>query len=183
MNRRWIAVGGAAALLAGGAALALALSPEFFPVEVGSFAPTFRATDPGTGREITLADYRGQVVVLNIWATYCAPCKVEMPSLEALQRDLGPRGLKIVAVSADETGPEVVRQYARDMGLTFQILHDPSGRVGRAYRTTGIPESFVINREGRIVKKVVGPTDWDAALSRDLMRRLLAQGGLAGMRP
>jgi len=177
MRAQWIAVAVVVLVLGAGLVLGLKLKPEIFPVEVGSTAPTFAATDLATGRHVTLADYRGEVVLLNIWATWCEPCKVEMPSLEQLQKDMGPQGLKIVAVSIDEGGPDVVRQYARDLGLTFDILHDQSGHIQQIYQTTGVPESFVINREGRIEKKVIGATDWDAAVNKDLVRRLLARQG------
>ena len=177
MKAQWIAVAVVVLVLGAGLALGLKLKPEIFPVEVGSSAPPFEATDLQTGRRVTLADYKDQVVLLNIWATWCEPCKVEMPSLEQLQKDVGPQGLKIVAVSIDEGGSDVVRQYARDLGLTFAILHDQSGRIKQIYQTTGVPESFVINREGKIEKKVIGATDWDATVSQDLMRRLLAQRG------
>ena len=177
MKTQWIAVGVVVLVLGAGLALGLKLKPEIFPVEVGSSAPSFEANDLATGRRVTLADYKGQVVLLNIWATWCEPCKVEMPSLEQLQKDLGPRGLKIVAVSIDEGSADVVRQYARDLGLTFGILHDQSGRIKDIYQTTGVPESFVINRAGKIEKKVIGAADWDATVNKDLMRRLLAQQG------
>jgi cytochrome c biogenesis protein CcmG/thiol:disulfide interchange protein DsbE len=177
MRRQWIVVAVIVAVLGAGAYLGIKLSPEIFPVGVDSVAPDFTATNLGTGRPVTLADYKGDVVLLNIWATWCEPCKVEMPSMERLQKELGPEGLKIVAVSVDEGGAEAVRQFTRDYGLTFQVLHDPSGRIQRTYQTTGVPESFVINRAGRIVKKVVGASDWDAAVNKDLMRRLLAQHG------
>jgi cytochrome c biogenesis protein CcmG, thiol:disulfide interchange protein DsbE len=175
MRAQWIAVAVVCLVLGAGLALGLKLKPEIFPVEVGSSAPLFEATDLATGRRVTLADYRGQVVLLNIWATWCEPCKVEMPSLEQLQQEMGPRGLKIVAVSIDEGGPDVVRQYARDLGLTFGILHDQSGRIKQIYQTTGVPESFIINREGKIEKKVIGAADWVATVNKDLVRRLLAQ--------
>jgi peroxiredoxin len=177
MRAQWIAVAVIVVVLGAGVALGLKLRPEIFPVEVGSSAPIFAATDLASGQRVTLASYKGQVVLLNIWATWCEPCKVEMPSLEQLQREMGPRGLKILAVSIDEGGPDVVRQYARDLGLTFPILHDQSGRIKQIYQTTGVPESFVINREGRIEKKVIGATDWDAAVNKDLVRRLLARQG------
>jgi cytochrome c biogenesis protein CcmG/thiol:disulfide interchange protein DsbE len=177
MRAQWIAVAVVVLVLGAGIALGLKLKPEIFPVEVGSSAPTFEATDLATGRRVTLANYKGQVILLNIWATWCEPCKVEMPSLEQLQKELGPQGLKIVAVSIDEGSPDVVRQYARDLGLTFGILHDQSGRIKQSYQTTGVPESFIINREGKIEKKVIGATDWDATVNKDLVRRLLAQRG------
>jgi peroxiredoxin len=68
-----------------------------------------------------------------------------------------------------------VREFAREHGLTFEILHDPSRSIERIYQTTGVPESFVLNRDGSIVKKVIGAAEWDAAVNRDLVRRLLAQ--------
>ena len=177
MNRQWAIVGGIVVVLAAALVLILKLSPQIFPVEVGSSAPAFSATDLRTGQSATLADYKGQVVLLNVWATWCEPCKIEMPSMEQMEKELGPKGLKIVAVSIDEGGPEAVRQFAHDYGLTFRILQDQSGKIQRIYQTTGVPESFVINRQGKIVKKVIGATDWDATVNKDLVRRLLAQQG------
>jgi cytochrome c biogenesis protein CcmG/thiol:disulfide interchange protein DsbE len=175
MNRQWIIVGAIIAVLAAALLLVIKLSPEIFPVEVGSTAPAFSATDLKTGKPATLADFKGEVVLLNVWATWCEPCKIEMPSMEQLEKEMGPQGLKIVAVSIDEGTGDAVRQFARDYGLTFRILHDPAGHIQRIYQTTGVPESFVINRQGKIVKKVIGAADWDATVNKDLMRRLLAQ--------
>lgn len=177
MKAQWIAVAVVVVILGAGLALGLKLHPEIYPVEVGSTAPNFGATDIRTGQKVTLADYKGQVVLLNVWATWCEPCKIEMPSLEQMQKDLGPQGLKIVAVSVDQGGTDVVREYAHDMGLTFQILHDPTGDIQRIYQTTGIPETFVINRAGKIEKKVAMAADWTATVNEDLVRRLLAQQG------
>jgi cytochrome c biogenesis protein CcmG, thiol:disulfide interchange protein DsbE len=177
MKAQWIAVAVVVVILGAGLTLGLKLKPEIFPVQVGSSAPGFVATDLQSGRKVTLADFKGQVVLLNVWATWCEPCKVEMPSMEQLEKDLGPSGLKIVAVSVDEGSDPVVRQFAHDLGLTFRILHDPSGDIQRIYQTTGIPESFVINRAGKIEKRVIGAADWTATVNEDLVRRLLAQQG------
>jgi cytochrome c biogenesis protein CcmG, thiol:disulfide interchange protein DsbE len=177
MRAQWIAVAVVVVILGAGLALGLKLKPEIFPVQVGSSAPDFVATDLQSGRKVTLADFKGQVVLLNVWATWCEPCKVEMPSMEQLEKDLGPSGLKIVAVSVDEGGDPVVRQFAHDFGLTFRILHNQSGDIQRIYQTTGIPESFVINRAGKIEKRVIGAADWTATVNEDLVRRLLAQQG------
>ncbi len=177
MKAQWIAVAVVVVILGAGLTLGLKLKPEIFPVQVGSAAPAFTATDLQSGRPVTLGDFKGQVVLLNVWATWCEPCKVEMPSMEQLQKDLGPSGLKILAVSVDQGGAPAVKQFARDLGLTFQILHDPSGDIQRIYQTTGIPESFVINRAGKIEKKVIGAADWTATVNEDLVRRLLAQQG------
>ena len=154
---------------------------RFLPVDVGSRAPTFLATDL-QGRPVRLEDLRGQVVLLNIWATWCGPCRDEMPSMERLHRELGPHGLKIVAVSVDAARGAVaadgqaggdVAEFARQLGLTFTIWHDPSGQIQRTYRTTGVPESFIIDRNGIIQKKVIGATEWDTGSHPELIRRLL----------
>ena len=177
MRKQWLIVAAVVALLTTGAVLGVKLAPTIFPVEVGARAPDFRALDLDSRDTVALASYRGQVVLLNIWATWCEPCRVEMPSMEQLHQDLGPAGLKVVAISIDEAGPEVVREFRREYGLTFRILHDQSRAVERTFQTTGVPESFVLNREGVIVKKVIGAADWHSAVNRDLIRRLLAQRG------
>ena len=177
MKKQWIIVLVIVGVLTAGAVAAVKLSPDIFPVEVGSRAPEFKAADLHTGDTLSLASYRGEVVLLNIWATWCEPCRIEMPALERLQRSMGPQGLKIVSVSIDEAGPEVVRQFQREYGLTFQILHDRSRAIERIYQTTGVPETFILNREGRIVKKVIGAAEWDSPINQDLIGRLLAQHG------
>ncbi len=177
MKKQWIIVGIIVALLVGGAYLGLKLSPDIFPVEAGSRAPDFKAVDINTGDTVSLDQFKGQVVLVNVWATWCEPCKVEMPSIERLHRELAPQGLKILAVSVDNSDDGVVKKYQQDMGLTFRILHDRQGTIERTYQTTGYPESFVLNRDGQIVKKVIGAAQWDAPVNRDLFKRLLAQHG------
>jgi cytochrome c biogenesis protein CcmG/thiol:disulfide interchange protein DsbE len=175
MKTQWLVVGAIVAVLAAALVLGLRLSPQIFPVGVDSRAPDFRATALTTDSTKTLADFKGQVVLLNVWATWCAPCRVEMPSIQRLHQEFGPQGLKVVAVSIDEAGPEVVREFVRERGLSFEILLNPSRTIERVYQTTGVPESFVLNRNGVIVKKVIGAAEWDSAVNRDLIRRLLAQ--------
>jgi len=177
MRKQWLVVGAIVLVLGAALALGLKLSPEIFPVEVGSKAPDFRAGALAGSATRTLADYKGQVVLLNVWATWCAPCRVEMPSIENLYREFGPQGLKVVAISIDEAGPDVVREFIRERGFSFEVLLDPSRSIERIYQTTGVPESFVLNRDGVIVKKVIGAAEWDSAVNRDLIRRLLAQKG------
>ena len=121
----------------------------------------------------TFADYGGKVVLLNVWATWCEPCRVEMPSLERLYRRLGGSDFRVVAVSIDEDGDSVVRSFARNLGLTFDILHDPTAAIRRDYQATGVPESWVINRDGVIVKKVIGAAEWDGPVNEILIRRLI----------
>jgi peroxiredoxin len=168
-------VGVVVVLLAGGLFAGVRLfADDLYPVGVGSRAPAFRAKDVHSGATRTLANYRGQVVLLNVWATWCEPCKIEMPSMEELFRAYGPKGVHIVAVSIDDAVPEdSVRAYAKALGLTFDILHDPSHEIERAYQTTGYPESFVIDRAGVIRKKWISAADWDSPANRALFDELL----------
>ena len=163
------------------------LGNELFPVTVGSSAPDFRArTLVPPVREKTLADYKGQVVLLNIWATWCGPCRIEMPSIERLHQAFGPRGLKVVAVSVDDPGTEErVRAFADSLRLTFEILHNPAGDIQQTYQTTGVPETFVIGPDGTIRKKFIGADNWSSPSNRALIASLLgvAAGDTAAAAP
>ena len=167
-------------VLAGGVFAAThALRDELFPVTLGSHAPQFEAATLDTQPvKRTLADYRGKVVMLNIWATWCTPCIVEMPTLEALHREFKDSDLRIVAVSIDQPQTEsAIRQFVKELGLTFEVLHDPAGNITRDYQATGYPETFVIGRDGVIRKKVIGAADWHSEGNRALVRQLLAEPG------
>jgi peroxiredoxin len=183
VRQQWLIVGIVVAVLGGGLFAGVRLfADELFPVGVGSAAPSFTAKDVHSGATRTLANYRGEVVLLNIWATWCEPCKVEMPSMEELYRAYGPRGVHIVAVSIDDAvGEDSIRAYAKQLRLTFEILHDPTGGIERAYQATGYPESFVIDRGGVIRRKWISATDWNAPASRALFDELL--GAPAPPRP
>jgi len=153
------------------------LRHELFPVELGSKAPDFTAfTIDSTPKIKTLADYRGRVLMINVWATWCLPCRVEMPSIEALHKAYGPKGLKIVAVSIDDPGTEpAIRAFAKQYGLTFEILHDPKGAITQAYDISGYPETFIVGRDGIIRKKLMTATDWNSPDARALVHRLLTE--------
>jgi thiol-disulfide isomerase/thioredoxin len=182
-RKQWIVVGAVVALLAALVGVGWANRGSFLPLDVGSEAPAFSARDL-QGRPVSLADLRGKVVLLNIWATWCGPCRAEMPSLQRLHQQLGPEGLVVVAVSVDAAAGSRdasgnpggdVAAFGRQYGLTFPLWHEPTGGIQRAYRTTGIPESFVIGRDGSIRKKVIGATEWDDPTNVELIRRLLKQ--------
>ena len=175
-RQQWTVVAAVLAFLAAGLfAATRILGDELFPVTVGADAPDFAArTLDDSARVKTIADYRGEVVLLNIWATWCGPCRVEMPSMQALHRSLGPHGLKVVAVSVDDAGSEeTIRTFGREYGLTFELLHDASGDIRKRYQTTGVPETFVIGRDGTIRKKVIGATNWNSAANRAVLASLL----------
>ncbi len=152
------------------------------PVTAGTVAPDFEVKDLAGGLA-RLGDHRGEVVLVNIWATWCLPCRIEMPSMERLYQEIGEDGFEIMAVSIDaEVGffdlagrpGGDIQAFADSLGLTFPMLHDPSGGIERLYRTTGVPETFLIGRDGIIYKKVAGGTEWDAPQHKELIQRLLA---------
>jgi len=172
-SRQWTAMIAIVTTVVFGLALVLKLRPQINLVEVGSRAPDFPAVDLETGQPATFARYRGQVVLLNVWATWCQPCRVEMPSMERLHRTFADTDFRIVAVSIDKEGPEVVERFVKELGLTFDILHDATADIQRIYQTTGVPESFVIDRDGIIIKKVIGAAEWDGPVTETLLRRLL----------
>lgn len=131
-------------------------------IEVGQQAPDF--TFPGLdGRSVSLSDYRGKVVLLNIWATWCPPCVEEMPSMQRLYQTLKDEPFEILAVSVDARGKEAVGPFMQKYKLTFPALLDTEGSIRNLYGATGIPESFIIDQQGILVKKIIGPLTWDGA--------------------
>ena len=127
--------------------------------EVGSRAPDFTLVSLGGG-SVRLSDYEGKVVLLNFWATWCRPCREEMPSMESLYRRLKTREFEILAVSIDIQGQDVVQPFVAKYDLTFPVLLDPDNRIYGLYRVTGVPETFIIDKKGLIVSKIIGPRNW-----------------------
>ncbi len=147
-----------------------------YGLKPGTEAPGFRLPSLAGG-EMDLASQRGKVVVLNFWATWCPPCVAEMPSLERLHRALSPEGLSVVTVSTDEDEAEL-RKFVSQRALSVPVLMDPGGRVaGNEYRTTGYPETFLLDRQGRILRHIVGPAEWDSPEMLAELRRLLGGAG------
>ena len=134
------------------------LSGKPRPVKGGP-APNF--TLPGLdGKMISLADFNGKVVLLNIWATWCPPCVEEMPSMEKLYQELKDEDFEILAVSIDVSGAIAVIPFMKKHKLSFPALTDTKGAIRSLYQTTGVPESFIIDKDGIIVEKVIGPRAW-----------------------
>jgi peroxiredoxin len=122
-------------------------------------APDF--TFPGLdGKKVSLSDYKGKVVLVNIWATWCPPCVDEMPSMEKLYRKFKGKNFEILAVSIDEPGLKAVAPFMKKSNLTFPALIDSEGAIKAVYGITGVPESFIVDQQGIIIKKIVGPVDW-----------------------
>jgi cytochrome c biogenesis protein CcmG, thiol:disulfide interchange protein DsbE len=160
------------------------LRKELFPVELGTKAPDFTAfTLDSIPKEKRLADYRGKVLMINVWATWCLPCRVEMPSIEALNKAYASKGLQIVAVSIDDPGTDsTIRAFVKQYGLTFEVLHDAQGKISDLYDVTGYPETFIIGKDGIIRKKLMSATDWNSPDARALMDRLLSEESEASSR-
>jgi thiol-disulfide isomerase/thioredoxin len=156
------------------------LRNELSPVGVGTEAPAFTvSTLDSIPKKKSLDEYKGQVLLINIWATWCVPCRAEMPSIEQVHRELGPKGLKVLAISVDDPGSDsLIRDFMKEYGLTFEVLHDSGGQEGkisRDYQTSGYPETVIIGRDGIIRKKFLGAQNWNSAENRALIERLLAE--------
>ena len=126
------------------------------------------------GRAVQLTALRGKVVFVNVWATWCAPCIEEMPTIQQLYERLHGRGLEILAVSLDALGAQVVVPFIQSHRLSFPTLLDTKNIVQRLYMTTGVPESFIVDKRGILVEKVVGPRDWAHPQLLAQFERLLA---------
>jgi thiol-disulfide isomerase/thioredoxin len=137
--------------------------PGNFAVHDGPKAvPAIEFRD-GDGRQRRLADFQGKVVVLNIWATWCGPCRHEMPTLDRLQARLGGPDFEVVALSIDRAGPKVVAKFYAEVGVQHLSMYiDSSGKAARDLGTLGLPTTLLIDREGREIGRLVGPAEWDA---------------------
>ena len=127
----------------------------------------------GTTR--TLDDYAGSYVLLNFWATWCAPCRIEMPALERLHQELADRGLRIVGVDiGEETGD--VRRFVEETGITFEIVIDHDLSTGRVYAARSLPMTYILDPEGTIVARAIGVRDWDSEPMRSMFAALVGDG-------
>ncbi len=135
---------------------------------VGQSAPDFQLKTVD-GRTIRLSDLRGKVVLVNFWATWCPPCKQEMPSMERLYARLHNRGLEILAVNIESDGDEVLPGFLKQHPHTFPVLMDLEGEVQQTYGVFRFPETFVVDRTGRVVQHIIGGRDW---ASRDMISAL-----------
>lgn len=127
-----------------------------------------------SGKQRSLGDFRGKVVLLNIWATWCAPCREEMPALDRLQATLGGPAFEVVALSIDQQGPQVVRRFFDGVGIkSLQPYIDPTAQAAFKLATVGVPATLLIDRSGREVWRRVGPAKWDAAEMVEDLRRVI----------
>jgi thiol-disulfide isomerase/thioredoxin len=150
---------------------------EFVPSSQPYPAPAIPLADT-SGQSVELADLRGKLVLVNLWATWCEPCLREMPSLERLQSRLGDR-IAVLAVSEDRGGDKSVAPFIAKLGLkSVKIYIDPKSEVGQALGVRGLPTSFVIDREGKVRGRVEGAAEWDSPKILGVLEPLLSGDGV-----
>jgi thiol-disulfide isomerase/thioredoxin len=177
--QRWgpLTVAFVAAALAGAALRAAAAErphPNFLVHEVPRELPILSFAD-GDGKAMDLDAFRGKVVLLNIWATWCVPCRKEMPTLDKLQATLGGPDFAVVALSIDRVGLEPVRKFYTDIGIRNLALYiDRSGKAAITVGAVGLPATLLIDRQGREFGRLIGPAEWDAPEMIDFLRRVVS---------
>ena len=184
MRRALLVVGLVAAILLNGAAFASSApvacaSPppdlgKYQPAKEGKHIPTTAFID-ADGNEESLADLRGQGLIVNFWATWCAPCVKEMPALDRLADAAGPRGLRVLALSADREGASVVRRFYDVNKIShLPVALDKVSRVARAIGIDGLPTTVLYNSDGREIGRVIGVAEWDTPAAVDFLGGCLA---------
>jgi thiol-disulfide isomerase/thioredoxin len=128
----------------------------------------------GEGKERTLADWRGKVVLLNLWATWCLPCRKEMPALDRLQKELGSDKFEVVALSVDRKGLEASKKFLDETKVERLALYvDPTARANTELRAVGLPVTLLIDSQGREIGRLLGPAEWDGEDAMRLIRAVL----------
>lgn len=148
-------------------------SAKYEPLTVGKPASDFALPDLAD-KTVRLSDYRGRVVFLNFWATWCKPCQEEMPSMEVLYKNFEKDGLVMLAVSIDHvTTKKDIPPFVKNMNLTFSVLVDSWGQTDKRYKLMGVPETYIIDQDGILREKVIGPRDWTRRDNLQVLTQLL----------
>jgi peroxiredoxin len=174
---------------AGDASAGLSAGSEALLASLGIHRPTAPSEAPDfslmslQGQPVRLREFRGKLVVLNFWATWCAPCLQEMPSMERLYRTFKHTAFVLLAVSMDRQGAEVAQPFAENLQLTFPILLDPTSEVARQYGVRGLPTTYLIDPDGLVIGAVIGARDWYRDEIKALIAGLLRQIPLEGDHP
>lgn len=175
-HRGWVTASLAVIVLAILPACQQEQTSEAKPTGVGEYkvAPDFTLPDLN-GTKVSLSDYRGKVVLLNYWATWCPPCRREMPTMEEAYRKYKDQGLVVVAVSVDTGATSAIREFLDDYGLTFQVLLDPQMKTLSSFDSFSLPTTIVIDRRGFIRARELGYRDWTDEQSTALITTLLRE--------
>lgn len=143
--------------------------------EAGYIAPDFTIKNLA-GKRDSLLNYKGQVVILNVWATWCGPCRIEMPSLETLYRRYRSEGVAVLAISIDKGADTAVKSFVTEYKLSFPVLMDSDGQVEKLYPAFSVPMTYVIDKKGLIVAKVSGAKNWESRETFESIEYLLKRG-------
>ena len=170
--RPWLILGGVGMLVLLGVVLLITTPSR---TTLPRPAPDFLLPDV-SGQAVRLSQLKGKVVLLNVWATWCGPCRQEMPTLETLAHTLSGEDFVLLAASQDVDGAAAVKPYLQEGGYTFPVLLDTHGEVGKKYGVTGYPETFVIDRQGQVVYHHIGYNNWAQPQVEEALRRLIQQG-------
>jgi thiol-disulfide isomerase/thioredoxin len=161
--------GGVSKDLASGALAAFLIHPQPKPLPDLAF-------QDGAGKPLQLSDWKGRVVLLNLWATWCAPCRKEMPDLSKLEKELGSDQFEVVAVSVDRKGAEASAAFLKETGVdNLKLYVEPSTKIVNDVQSAGLPATLLIDREGREVGRILGPADWASPEAQALIKAALAQ--------
>ena len=175
-SNKLVIVLASAAILAVVFGLVWMQSSKYEPLTVGKVAPDFYLSDLND-KELRLSDFRGKVVFLNFWATWCKPCREEMPSMEILYQNFEKDGLVILAISIDRvTTKKDIPPFVKALNLTFPILIDSWGQTDKRYKLMGVPETYIIDQQGILREKVIGPRDWTVLDNLQIVTQLLKAG-------
>jgi peroxiredoxin len=147
-------------------------SPAQTGTEVGSLMPEYSATWLD-GSKFELAAQRKNVVLLNLWATWCGPCRFEIPELQRMHNELGPKGFEVIGVSVDEGGVEMVKQFVTEQKMTYPIVLDPEGKLANLFQTSVLPTTALIDRSGKIVWKHYGLIEANDATLKQAIEKAL----------
>jgi peroxiredoxin len=147
------------------------LVPNLQPMSDSSPTPSFTLPDPD-GKKISLKDFRGKLVMLNFWATWCAPCREEMPTMERLYQEFKNKGFVILAVNVKDQKKDALA-FIKELKLTFPVVFDPDGEVGLRYGAWGLPATYLIGPKGDGLARMWGPADWYSPGARELIKALL----------
>ena len=155
-----------------------ALTELLKPLNVSAYPSLMHPPDfsglTADGKKMYLASLQGKVLVLNFRASWCLECRPEMPVFERLHREFSAQGLAVIGINARE-GTSTIREYAKELGLTFPLIPDPSGKINSAYGVIGLPTTFLIGRNGRAVALAIGPREWNGKAARALIQALLGE--------
>jgi DsbE subfamily thiol:disulfide oxidoreductase len=157
----------------GGTAIDYSVIPKMEPMKDRPTAPDFTLAGPD-GKKLSLKDYRGKVVFLNFWATWCPSCRTEMPDMDKLYREYKGKGFEIVAVNVKDKREDAMK-FVSNMKLTYPIMLDPEGEVGLLYGAWGMPATYLIDRKGVVQARLWGPAEWYSPAARNLIKTMLEQ--------